>query len=131
MTTTERIPLPGFRSEMRDIRGVCLHAWTGGAPQGTPVVLWHGFLATSYAWHKVAPQLAATGLSVLVPDLLGFGDSAKPQGVTGYDARALADQTRELARLLDFGKGKPLVLVGHDPCAPFPRPSGRRTIRRR
>jgi alpha-beta hydrolase superfamily lysophospholipase len=42
-------------------------------------VLWHGFLATSYAWHKVAPQLAAAGLSVLVPDLLGFGDSAKPQ----------------------------------------------------
>jgi len=45
MTTTERISLPGFRSEMRDIRGVCLHAWTGGDSQGTPVVLWHGLPA--------------------------------------------------------------------------------------
>jgi pimeloyl-ACP methyl ester carboxylesterase len=114
VTTTERLPLPGFQSEMRDVRGARLHAWTGGDPKGPPVVLLHGFLATSYAWHKVAPRLAEAGLSVLVPDLLGFGDSAKPEGVTGYDARALANQTRELAGLLDFGKGKPLVLAGHD-----------------
>jgi pimeloyl-ACP methyl ester carboxylesterase len=49
------LPLPGFRSEMRDIGGARLHAWVGGDPQGPPVVLWHGFLSTSYAWHKVAP----------------------------------------------------------------------------
>jgi pimeloyl-ACP methyl ester carboxylesterase len=114
MKTTERIPLPGFKSEIRDVRGARLHTWTGGDPHGPPVVLWHGFLATSYAWHKVAPRLAAAGLSVLVPDLLGFGDSAKPEGVTGYDARALANQTRELARSLNFGEGRPLVLAGHD-----------------
>ena len=80
MKTAERIPLPGFKSEIRDVRGARLHTWTGGDPHGPPVVLWHGFLATSYAWHKVAPRLAAAGLSVLVPDLLGFGDSAKPEG---------------------------------------------------
>ena len=114
MKTTERIPLPGFKSEIRDVRGARLHTWTGGDPHGPPVVLWHGFLATSYAWHKVAPRLAAAGLSVLVPDLLGFGDSAKPEGVTGYDARALDNQTRELARSLNFGEGRPLVLAGHD-----------------
>jgi pimeloyl-ACP methyl ester carboxylesterase len=77
-------------------------------------VLWHGFLSTSYAWHRVAPRLAEAGLAVLVPDLLGFGDSAKPEGVRGYDARALSEQARELVRLLDFGKGKPLVLAAHD-----------------
>jgi pimeloyl-ACP methyl ester carboxylesterase len=114
MKTAERIPLPGFRSEMRDVRGTRLHTWVGGDPHGPPVVLCHGFLATSYAWHKVAPRLAAAGLSVLVPDLLGFGDSAKPEGVAGYDARALANQTRELARSLNFGEGRPLVLAGHD-----------------
>jgi len=130
MTTTGRLSLPGFRSETRDAGGVRLHAWAGGDPEGPPIVLFHGFLATSYAWHKVAPQLAAAGLSVLVPDALGFGDSAKPEGVTGYDARALADQTRELVRVLDFGRGKPLVLAGHE-WAPFPRSSGPRTIRRR
>jgi pimeloyl-ACP methyl ester carboxylesterase len=81
-------------------------------------VLWHGFLSTSYAWHKVAPRLAEAGLSVLVPDLLGFGDSAKPEGVRGYDARAMAEQTRELVRALDFGQGKGLVLAAHDMGAP-------------
>jgi pimeloyl-ACP methyl ester carboxylesterase len=116
--TRQMLPLPGFRSEMRDIRGARLHAWVGGDPQGPPVVLWHGFLSTSYAWHKVAPRLAEAGLSVLVPDLLGFGDSAKPEGVRGYDARALAEQTRELVRALDFGHGRPLVLAAHDMGAP-------------
>ena len=38
MTTTQMLPLPGFRSEMRDIGGARLHAWVGGAPQGPPVV---------------------------------------------------------------------------------------------
>ena len=118
MTTTQMLPLPGFRSEKHDIGGARLHAWIGGDPQGPPVVLWHGFLATSYAWHKVAPRLAEAGLSVLVPDLLGFGDSAKPEGVRGYDARAIADQTRELVRALHFGEGKPLVLAAHDMGAP-------------
>jgi hypothetical protein len=28
------------------------------------VVLWHGFLATSYVWHKVAPKLAAAAVDV-------------------------------------------------------------------
>jgi len=55
---------------------------------------------------------------VLVPDLLGFGDSAKPEGVRGYDARALAEQTRELAFALGFGKGKALILAAHDMGAP-------------
>jgi pimeloyl-ACP methyl ester carboxylesterase len=118
MSTTERRPLPGFRSELRDICGARLHTWIGGEPRGPPVVLWHGFLSTSYAWHKVAPRLAEAGLSVLVPDLLGFGDSEKPEGVIGYDARALAEQIRELVRVLDFGKGKPLVLAAHDMGAP-------------
>jgi hypothetical protein len=66
MTTTDRIPLPGFKSAVSDVRGARLHAWTRGDPRGPPVVLWHGFLATSYAWHRVAPRLAAAGLSVLV-----------------------------------------------------------------
>jgi pimeloyl-ACP methyl ester carboxylesterase len=118
MTTTQIATLAGFRSQMRDVRGARIHSWMGGDPEGPPVVLLHGFLATSYSWHKVAPRLAEAGLSVLVPDLLGFGDSAKPEGVTGYDARAIAQQTRELVRLLDFGKGKPLVLAAHDMGAP-------------
>ncbi|MBD5656667.1 MAG: alpha/beta fold hydrolase, partial [Candidatus Eremiobacteraeota bacterium] len=67
-----------------------LHYWIGGDPNGAPVLLWHGFLSTSHAWRLVAPELAAAGLRVLVPDMRGFGDSAMPDGTDGYDAHALA-----------------------------------------
>lgn len=116
--TPHRRTLPGFRSETVTLDGVRLHAWIGGDSRGAPVILWHGFLATSHAWHKVAPRLAEAGLSVLVPDMRGFGDSDKPAGAAGYDARSLANETRALARRLAFGGGKPLLLVAHDMGAP-------------
>lgn len=52
--------------------------WLGGNPEGQPVILWHGFLGTGYAWRDVAPALAETGLAVLAPDMRGYGDSDKP-----------------------------------------------------
>jgi pimeloyl-ACP methyl ester carboxylesterase len=86
----------------------------GGDPHGQPVILWHGFLSTGYAWREVAPVLANAGLSVLIPDMRGFGDSDKPDGTVGYDARALAEGGRALIAQLGFGKHKPLIHAAHD-----------------
>src|SRR6202042_3568234 len=36
----------------------------------------------------------------------------------GYDARALAEEFRALVREIGFGRGKPIILVGHDMGAP-------------
>jgi pimeloyl-ACP methyl ester carboxylesterase len=82
------------------------------------VLLWHGFLSTSYTWRHVAPQLAEAGVRVLVPDMRGFGDSDKPQGTDGYDNRALAREFRALVAAIHFGEGRPLTLVAHDMGAP-------------
>jgi len=106
--------IPGFRSETASVNGVGLHYWLGGDPDGPPVVLWHGFLSTGYAWRDVAPKLADAGLAVLIPDMRGFGDSDKPEGNDGYDARALAEEARALIARLGFGKGKPLIHAAHD-----------------
>lgn len=95
-----------------------LHYWIGGDPGGAPVLLWHGFLGTGYAWRLVAPKLAAAGLRVLIPDMRGFGDSDMPEGTDGYDARALAEEFRALVREISFGSGRPLTLVAHDMGAP-------------
>ena len=111
-------PIPGFRSETADAGGVRLHYWVGGDPDGQPVLLWHGFLGTGYAWRKVAPALADAGLAVLVPDMRGYGDSDKPEGTEGYDARALAEEFRALVRRIGFGAGRPIVLTAHDMGAP-------------
>ncbi len=110
--------IPGFRSETVAVAGVRLHYWRGGDPNGKPVILWHGFLSTGYAWHKVAPALANAGLAVLIPDMRGFGDSDKPAGDKGYDNRALAEETRALVEQIGFGGGRPLIVAAHDMGAP-------------
>ena len=115
---TAGLPIPGFRSETVAVDGVRLHYWLGGDPDGQPVLLWHGFLSTGYAWHKVAPALAAAGLAVLIPDMRGFGDSDKPAGDVGYDNRALVEEARALVKQIGFGGGRPLILAAHDMGAP-------------
>lgn len=110
--------IEGFRSETVTVGGVRLHYWVGGDPAGQPVVLLHGFLSTAYSWREVAPALAAAGMAVLVPDMRGFGDSDKPSGDGGYDARALADECRSLLRETGFGGGRPAILAAHDMGAP-------------
>ncbi|SFO43360.1 alpha/beta fold hydrolase [Sphingomonas sp. OK281] len=111
---TGGLPIPGLRSETRTVDGVRLHYWIGGDPVGQPVILWHGFLSTAYAWHKVAPALAEAGMAVLVPDMRGYGDSDKPAGTTGYDARALADEMRALVAAIGFGGRRQIILAAHD-----------------
>ena len=111
---TGGLPIAGLRSETVSIDGTRLHYWIGGDPDGVPVILWHGFLSTGYAWHAVAPALAQAGMAVLVPDMRGYGDSDKPDGDAGYDARALADECRALVAATGFGGGRPVILAGHD-----------------
>jgi pimeloyl-ACP methyl ester carboxylesterase len=108
-------PIAGFRSETATVDGVKLHYWIGGAPEGQPVILWHGFLSTGYAWRDVAPALAEAGLSVLVPDMRGYGDSDKPAGTDGYDARSLAEECRKLIARIGFGHGRALIHAAADP----------------
>jgi hypothetical protein len=98
-------PIPGFESKSTTVGGIRLHYWTGGDPTGQPVILWHGFLSTAYAWRDVAPALAKAGLAVLIPDMRGYGDSDKPAGNGGYDARSLAQECRGLVKAIGFGHG--------------------------
>jgi pimeloyl-ACP methyl ester carboxylesterase len=108
----------GFEDRTERVGDIDLHYWVGGSPSGTPVLLWHGFLGTGYAWRKVMPLLARAGLAVLVPDMRGYGDSDKPLGTDGYDGRSLAEDFRGLVRQIGFGSGRPLVIVAHDMGAP-------------
>ena len=45
---------------------------------GPPLTLLHGYPASSYQWARIAPDLARTN-TLLMPDFLGFGASAKPR----------------------------------------------------
>ena len=112
---TGKIPtIPGYTSNKITINGIGIHYLLGGEPTGKPIVLWHGFLGTSQSWKKVIQFLAKAGFNVLVPDMRGYGDSDKPEGSAGYDARTISTDFRALVKAIGFGNGKPLTLVAHD-----------------
>jgi pimeloyl-ACP methyl ester carboxylesterase len=108
------VSIPGFDDKATIVAGIRLHYWIGGDPNGPPVILWHGFLSTGFAWRNVAPALARAGLSVLIPDMRGYGDSDKPTGTGGYDARSLAEECRALIAEIGFGRGRRVIHAAHD-----------------
>jgi pimeloyl-ACP methyl ester carboxylesterase len=77
------------------------------AGAGPVIVLIHGITSSSETWETVGPRLAQE-YTVLAPDLLGHGDSAKPRG--DYSMGAFASGVRDLMIALDIG---PATIVGH------------------
>src|SRR4051794_40053634 len=74
---------------------------------GPVIVLVHGITSTSDTWSKVLPYLAQH-FTVIAPDLLGHGKSAKPRG--DYSLGAYASGIRDL--LLAIGLER-ATFVGH------------------
>jgi pimeloyl-ACP methyl ester carboxylesterase len=75
--------------------------------EGPPVLLVHGITSSSRTWKSVMPRLAEK-FTVIAPDLLGHGRSAKPQG--DYSLGAYASGMRDLLVALDVDK---VNVVGH------------------
>jgi pimeloyl-ACP methyl ester carboxylesterase len=76
---------------------------------GSHMTLLHGYPSSSHDWAKVAPALAAEH-SLLMPDLLGFGASDKPEDHE-YSIHEQADLVEALWRQAGIDS---TVLVAHD-----------------
>jgi pimeloyl-ACP methyl ester carboxylesterase len=100
----------GFEHHTADIGGTRIHYVTIGS--GPAVLLLHGWPQTWYEWRHVAASL--TGHTVVMPDLRGFGYSAKP--ASGYDANTMAADIHGLVSALDM---RDVIVVGHDWGAAF------------
>ncbi|KZP02305.1 alpha/beta-hydrolase, partial [Athelia psychrophila] len=60
-------------------RGINYHYYFSPARDSNPTILFlHGFPSTSYDWRHEAAFFTARGFGVIVPDLLGYGGTAKP-----------------------------------------------------
>ncbi len=76
--------------------------------EGRPILFLHGNPTSSYLWRSIAPAVAHLG-RVVVPDLIGMGDSGKA------DSYRFVDHRRHLDALLEgIGFTEDVVLVLHD-----------------
>jgi pimeloyl-ACP methyl ester carboxylesterase len=77
------------------------------AGDGPALVLVHGISGSSTTWRQVMPALAER-FTVIAPDLLGHGESAKPRG--DYSLGAFASGVRDLLVALGVERA---TFVGH------------------
>ncbi|MFI9332675.1 haloalkane dehalogenase [Kitasatospora sp. NPDC052868] len=75
---------------------------------GAPMVFLHGNPTSSHLWRDVLPAVGAPG-RLLAPDLIGMGESGKPDL-----AYTFADHARYLDAWFDALGLEDVVLVGHD-----------------
>jgi len=80
-------------------------------PAAPLVVLLHGFPEFWYSWRHQIPALAAAGFAVAAPDLRGYNDSEKPEGVEAYRISNVVEDVAGLIRALGRERA---VIVGHD-----------------
>lgn len=103
----------GFDARVHAVDGSTVMARTGGRVGAPPLLLLHGFLQTHVMWHRVARALA-DDFALVLPDLRGYGDSARPPTAADhvpYSRRATADDLVELMQ--SFGHER-FFVCGHD-----------------
>jgi pimeloyl-ACP methyl ester carboxylesterase len=79
-----------------------------GPIDGEPIVLLHGLMSDSSTWEPAIGPLAAHGLRVIAPDLLGHGQSDKPP--VRYSLDFFAASVSELLTALEISAA---TVAGH------------------
>jgi haloacetate dehalogenase len=87
---------PGFAADTRAPAGVPLFLRRGG--RGPALLLLHGHPQTHAMWHRVAPALAAR-FTLVIPDLRGYGRSARVAAADGGSAPAAYARRVQAAEL--------------------------------
>ncbi|WP_406101176.1 alpha/beta hydrolase [Streptomyces sp. NBC_01003] len=113
---TTHMPVTDWeRVAARDVttNGITLRVFEHGEgrPDRPPVVLCHGFPELAFSWRHQVFALAGAGYRVLVPDMRGYGGSARPEDVDAYDILTLC---ADLAGLLDDIGADDAFFIGHD-----------------
>lgn len=91
------------------VNGLETYVRESGDPDGVPVMLLHGWGASTYSWRETIPALAGAGYRVIAFDRPPYGLSAKT-GELPFSQAAQADFTVALMDELGIERA---VLVGH------------------
>lgn len=84
---------------------------SGPSENGRPVIMIHGLGASKREWEEIAPRLRARGFKPLCLDLLGHGESSKPDDPGKYSAATIFSRFKEWLRVQSL-QG-PMSIVGH------------------
>ncbi|OTB08418.1 hypothetical protein M426DRAFT_317038 [Hypoxylon sp. CI-4A] len=83
-------------------------------PKGTPtatVLLAHGWPDIWYGWRNQIPFLLSLNLQVIVPDMLGYGQTDAPDAVEEYFMKKMA---AHILSIIKEHTDQPIILGGHD-----------------
>jgi len=89
--------------------GINLHLAEMG--EGPLVVMCHGFPESWYSWRHQLAALSAAGFHAVAPDMRGYGQSDRPEGIDQY---TLLHLVGDMVGLLDALGAEQAVIAGHD-----------------
>ena len=101
----------GFETLHRTPQGVDIHARRAG--NGPPLLLLHGHPQTHAMWHRVAPTLARH-FEVVLPDLRGYGDSARVAPDAGHHAHSKRVMAQDVSGLMQSLGHERFAVLAHD-----------------
>ncbi|QPS70205.1 2-succinyl-6-hydroxy-2,4-cyclohexadiene-1-carboxylate synthase [Lactococcus garvieae] len=73
--------------------------------EGKPLLALHGFSQSALTWES----LDITGYQIFALDLIGHGESSKPEALDNYSLSSICQQLQELVALLFHGKSYTLL----------------------
>lgn len=86
-------------------------AISAGPNDGIPVILLHGFAATSFQYSEILKNLGGAGYYAIAPDQRGYSPRARPDNIEDYRLDLLAQDVIDIADSLNIYQ---FHLVGHD-----------------
>ncbi|KAI0341820.1 alpha/beta-hydrolase [Trametopsis cervina] len=93
-------------------RGFTYNYYVAPPKSSKPTILFcHGFPSTSRDWEKQVQFFEDRGYGVIVPDMLGYGDTSKPTDVDAYVPSLIV---KDLVEVLDAEGIQKAIAIGHD-----------------
>lgn len=106
-----RLVPPDLVFSLRDGAAIPARVWQAHGPERAVVLALHGFNDSRDAWESSAPSLAGQGVTLVAPDVRGFGGAPMRGGWAG-SARLVADVREEAAQIEHEHPGVPLYFMG-------------------
>ncbi|KAI1132929.1 Alpha/Beta hydrolase protein [Nemania abortiva] len=104
---------PRVEHKFTEVRGFKYHymlAKPNGKPTAT-IVLIHGWPDLGMGWRNQVPYLLSLNLQVVVPDMLGYGQTDAPES---YEDYRMVKMTADMVEIIKQVTDQPIILGGHD-----------------